>query len=129
MKKIGPYTDFELGVVDENYNVIPGMYADWTPIKISDGEPTWNAETIFELGYWDNDWNFIPLASSDSVLLNNLDNEHIYETGSLAPPVETPWKPIDFYTDYQVPEPSITILTILGTCILLLKRKKKYERA
>lgn len=117
-------SEFGLAVVDD-YHVWTGSYADWQPIKLGDENPaTLDVGVIFEIGYWDenDDWNFIPLASSDSFSPNGM-NDHYYEAGTLLPPTETPWRPIDFYTDYPVPEPSIVILTILGACAMLLKRK------
>ena len=101
-------------------------YADWQAIHLANSDKL--AEVIFELGYWEDDGygDFVPLATATDTL-ENLWNKHTYETFTLAPPTETPWRPIDFYTDYPVPEPSITILTMLGICALLLKRKN-YER-
>lgn len=54
--------------------------------------------------------------------------KYVYEQSDINPSDSISWWPEVFYTDYPVPEPSITILTILGACTLLLKRKK-YERA
>lgn len=96
-------------------------YADWQAIYLANSDRS--AEVIFELGYWDANDNFVPLATATDIL-ENLWNKHTYETFTLAPPTETPWRPIDFYTDYPVPESSIPILTILGICIMLLKRKQ-----
>lgn len=119
------YTEFGLGVVDDNDNWT-GAYSDWSPIKLGEEDPaTLDVGVIFEIGYWDenDDWNFIPLASSDSFPLNRM-NDHYYEAGTLLPPTETPWKPIDFYTDYPVPEPSSISLFLSGLLILMLSRKR-----
>ena len=118
------FSEFGLAVVDD-YDVWTGSYADWQPIKLGEENPTTlDIGVIFEIGYWDenDDWNFIPLGSSNSFPLSEMD-DHYYEAGTLAPPTETPWRPIDFYTDYPVPEPSTTLLTVLGACVCLLSRK------
>ena len=112
---IGPYTDFELSVVDENFNPIPGMYVDWTPIRLDITDST--ASVFFDLGYYDDNYDFVSMASTSAVL-GDLWSAHTYETGSLAPPIQTPWRPFA-----AVPEPSTAILALFGTCLLLKRRK------
>ena len=117
-------TELGLGGVDNDGNWT-GAYSDWQPIKLGEEDPaTLDVGVIFEIGYWDenDDWNFIPLGSSDSFSLNEM-YDHYYKAGTVLPPEQTPWRPIDFYTDSPVPEPSVTLLAILGACAMLLKRK------
>ena len=118
---IGPYMDFELSVVDENYDPIPGMYADWQAIRLQAGEDTdpSHMALYFNIGYYDDDYNFTPVASA----MNYMDavwDAHTYESGTLAPPTQTPWRPAAFYA---VPAPSPAILALLVTCPLLRRRK------
>lgn len=118
---LGPYTDFELSVVDENYEPIPGMYADWQPILLQAGANTdpSHMELYFNIGYYDDDYNFTAVASA----MNYTDavwDPHSYESGTLAPPIQTPWRP-DYFV--AVPEPSAAILALLGTSLLLKRRR------
>ena len=91
-------------------------------------DPKNSMMVIFELGYvadWDDESSpFIALATAQSTY-GQLDSEkHIYQAGTLLPPVETNWMPTIFYADTPIPEPSIAILAIFGICAMLLKRKQ-----
>lgn len=118
---VGPYTDFELSVVDENYEPIPGMYADWQPILLQTGANTdpSHVELYFNIGYYDDDYNFTAVASA----MNYMDavwDPYSYESGTLAPPIQTPWRPDCFVA---VPEPSTAIIALLGVGLLIKRRK------
>lgn len=118
---LGPYSDFELSVVDEDYNPIPGMYTDYQPIKIPDSvDPkTSHVKVYYDIGYFDDDYNFTNLATAEEWLDVLYNGEHIYEVGTLAAPIETPWRPLDYRT--AIPEPSTAALALAGI-ILLFKR-------
>ena len=88
--------------------------------------PDDNMMVIFELGYidWDDESSpFITLATAESTYGQLNSEKHIYPAGTLNPPIEANWMPIIFYAYSPVPEPSITILALLGACAILLKRK------
>lgn len=85
---------------------------------------------IMELGYneWDDnanngagDYVWRTLAQSAPELYRDLVIQHMYASGDIAPPGYTPWSP-DFYTN-SVPEPSSTLLVLIGFSVLGLKRK------
>ena len=83
---------------------------------------------VMELGYntWDDDlgdYVWETLAQSAPELYQDLMRQHMYATGDISPPGYTPWTP-DFYT---TPEPSTSILCIIGLGLLLLKRKTNGE--
>lgn len=116
-------TDFMIAVVNQ-YDEPTGRYADWQPINLGDEDlADKSAQVVFQLGYWDDDgWgDFVPLVYASDVL-GNLWDLHTYTTGSLAPPNETPWKPVDFYGSTPIPEPSITILMSIGFGAILLRK-------
>ena len=94
-------------------------YADWQPIRLDNTDKS--AVVYYDIGYWDEslDWEFVTVATATDTL-GNLWNKHTYETGTLLPPTETPWKPVDYYA---IPEPRPAILAILGTLFLLKRRK------
>lgn len=98
---------------------------DWTTFSRD-----WSDELIVELHLYDENANsFTRFAISDIFTLEDIKKD-LYGQGSVATP-SAATEFVDFYTDDYippVPEPSITILAILGVCILLLKRKN-YERA
>ena len=74
----------------------------------------------YDLFQWDyslDDYKFVATASSNINLLEN----YGYETFDINPSYAKEWKPDIYYA--PVPEPSITILAILGACAMLLKRK------
>ena len=80
---------------------------------------------MIELGenVWDSlieDYNWSPLAYSDTVEGQWLKQKYTSEEGSLAPPTFTTWTPMNYHT---VPEPSASLLCIIGLGVLLLKRK------
>lgn len=100
---------------------------NWQPAAI----PDWVSDTMklcIEIGFLDvSSWTDDPstwvgdvqlFAKSDFVSFGELD-EHSYISGTLAPPTETPWKPSYF----AVPEPSTTILAMLGVGLLIKRRK------
>lgn len=98
-------------------------WADWQPIRLTnvkDSDPL-NTEIFFDLGYWDenSNWDFVAMATASAYVDSAFWNAHSYESGTLAPPTETPWRPFAV----AVPEPSPAILALLGTCPLLKRRK------
>ena len=112
--------EFMVNVVDA-YDNPTGSYADWQPIRLDNTDL--NAMVFFELGYWDAaaDWEFVPMASANAPL-GDLWDAHTYETFDLNPPTATPWRPFAV----AVPEPSTAILALLGTCLLLKRRKNTH---
>lgn len=107
-------------IVTDIYGEPTGMYADWQPIRLDNTDKS--ATVYYDIGYWDEnlDWEFVTVATATD-MLGNLWNQHTYEAGTLLPPTETPWKPSDYYA---IPEPSPSILAILGTLFLLKRRKQ-----
>ena len=80
-----------------------------------------SATVFFELGVMDdNTWEFTPLAYA-SKPVSELFGDYTYPPGTLYPPADKIWRPDHFYS---VPEPSIPILAILGTFILMKRRKQ-----
>ena len=118
-------TEFEVNLVDTDGNPTGG-YADWQPIRLTDvkdSDPL-NVEIFFDLGYWDenSNWDFVSVATASAYVDSAFWNAHSYESGTLAPPTETPWRPFAV----AVPEPSTAILALLGTCLLLKRRKNTH---
>lgn len=110
----------EFGVIVTSYDTGEFVgYANWQPIRLDNTDLS--AIVCYDIGYWDEnqDWEFITVATATDTL-GNLWNQHTYETGTLLPPTETPWKPANYYA---IPEPSPSILAILGTLFLLKRRK------
>lgn len=116
----GPYTDFELEVVDQNGNPMPGQYADWQPIKLLSDSSS-HVKIYFDIGYFDEnaDWDFVAVATAADYL-DNIWDAHTYTAGTLLPPTETPWKPQHYY---GIPEPSASLLALLGIGMFLKRRK------
>ena len=118
-------TEFGLLVVDQ-YDEPTGAYADWQPIQLNataDSDPE-HLEIYFDIGYWDANsaWEFVPLATAVS-WVDTIWSMHSYESGTLLPPGESPWRPVDFYA---VPEPSTCMLLAVG--MLLMTNKRKHAR-
>ena len=97
-------------------------WTDWQPIRLTnvkDSDPL-NVEIFFDLGYWDenSNWDFVAMATASAYVDSEFWNAHSYESGTSAPPTETPWRPF-----VAVPEPSTTFLALLGIGMLLKRRK------
>ena len=80
---------------------------------------------IMELGY--NDWNdgagdyvWRTLAESAPELYRDLVSRYMFENGDISPGPDHIWTP-NFYT---TPEPSSSLLCLLGASLLMLRRKK-----
>lgn len=116
----GPYTDFDLQVVDTNGDPMPGQYADWQPIKLPDDDSS-HIKIYFDIGYFDenNNYDFVSIATAVDYV-DNVWNAHTYTTSELDPPTATPWRPKAYYA---VPEPSTALLGAIGI-LLLMKRRK-----
>lgn len=115
--------DFGLVVVDGD-DQPTGAYGDWQPIKIPDDvSPYSHVKVYYDIGYWDeaDDWNFVKVATAEEWLDVLYNEGHIYEAGTLAPPIETPWRPLEYST--VVPEPSTGALFLLGTFLLFRKNR------
>ena len=72
---------------------------------------------------FDEDWNPIsyhPFAEAESTVREL--REHMYEVPQLFP-IEPEWWPETFIYTVPVPEPSITVLTMLGICAILMRRR------
>lgn len=79
-----------------------------------------SATAFFELGIMDDDtWEFTALAFA-SKPVSELWDDYTYPPGTLYPLDEGIWRP-DYF--HAVPEPSTAILALLGTCLLLKRRK------
>jgi len=113
-------TEFGLVLVDDN-DEPTGMYADWQPIKLPEEITKSHTPIYYDIGYCDAnaDWEFVTIATAIGFVDELWDN-HTYIAGTLAPPTETPWRPNNFYA---VPEPSTTLLALLGIGMLLKRRK------
>lgn len=116
-------TEFELAVTDQEGNF--SSWTDWGPIRLTntpDADPL-NVEIFFDLGYWDenSNWDFVAVATASAYVDSAFWNAHSYESGTLAPPVETPWRP--FAT---VPEPSTALFALLGVGLLFNRRKNTH---
>ena len=80
-----------------------------------------------ELGKYDEmqDWAFVTLAASDPKTFQQLaDSGYIHITFDLNPPLSSIWNP-NFYTHPPVPEPSTSLLTMIGLGLIGLMRKKR----
>lgn len=73
---------------------------------------------IMELGY--NEWNddagdyvWKTLAESAPELYKDLVKDYMYASGDVAPLTAIPWTP-DFHTVGSVPEPSTSLLCLIG---------------
>ena len=86
------------------------------------GHPGDSQAVVVELGYYDEDYNFFAIASA-SDLFGNL-GRYTYDQGTTDHP-SMDWQPSPF-TLYAVPEPSTAILALLGTCLLLKRRKNTH---
>ena len=76
------------------------------------GQDVWNS--LIE------DYNWSPLAYSDTVEGQWLKTKYTSENGTLAPPEFVPWTPLNYHS--ITPEPSMSLLCLLGASLLLLKR-------
>ena len=90
------------------------------------GRLSWNYDTDSA------DWS--PLAySAYEKLTTEFGKSHTYDLGTLEPPREGSWIPTEFFTinpvipSPPVPEPSTSLLGIIGLGLLLLKRKTNGE--
>ena len=88
-------------------------------------------EALFQIqvGYYDVDENFLVVLYSSVETKMNLLEGHSYSPGTLYP-TGPDWTPMDFYTINPVvpispliPEPSTSLLCIIGFGVLMLKRK------
>ena len=86
------------------------MYMEYA-FMVEIGEYTWDDVM--------NDWNFNVLAQSDKFAANQL-SQYIHERFDLNPSSLAIWTPTEFYV---VPEPSTSLLCIIGLGVLMLKRK------
>ena len=87
-------------------------------------KPNPNATIFFELGYvadWDDfDSPFITLATATTTVQELIDGNFIYPSGTIYPPTQENWMPTQFHA---VPEPSVSLLALLGIGMLLKRRK------
>lgn len=129
---VNEYVDFDTGVP------VPSHWETECPeIILDDGRAEWNqfllgdapngaAKVTMEVGYVDlDDWFsvFVPLASATATVGQLMDADHTYEAGTLGPPTENPWTPMDFHAvDADIPEPS-TVCMFLAGVLLLTKRR------
>ena len=88
-------------------------------LQIELGHSTWN-DSI-------GDYQWRTIAYSDNYTGQSLIDSNSYVPGSIAPPTELPWEPIDFYTINPpiVPEPSTGLLFLVGASLVALKRKHR----
>ena len=106
-----------------------GVGAEWS---MADAPREMLEEVEFQMQIVDANDNVI--LWSDYVtgkwLMGGDGNPHVHTSnGGLAPPVQIPWIPEKFYTinpyTPPVPEPSTSLLALIGSSLLMLKRKVK----
>lgn len=87
---------------------------DETLVRMEIGLYVWNSDI--------NDWDVEIMAHSEDVTFGSLVGAHT-SNSPIPPPTFNDWMPRTFYTDYPIPEPSISILLMLGISVLSCKRK------
>lgn len=124
------WADGELGV-----DIMDDIGGHWGSIynqsRIPD-EATMETLMQMEIGHlsWDDDYNYMwqTIAWSDALTLDEIHKE-TYIPGTIDPPKESwgGWMPEEFYTINPfippVPEPSSLFLALIGSSLLMLKRK------
>ena len=97
--------------IDETISLVAGIF-DWDNMNWDNYD-----DSIFQPDL------FTPLAYTSGII-SDLDTENYISLGGVSVPpnfwTPTRWNPMG---EFPVPEPSIAILTILGACTMLLKRK------
>ena len=93
------------------------------------GRLSWNYDTDSA------DWSTLAYSAYEK-LTDDFKTDHTYDLGTIAPPTTTSWIPEEFFTikpaipsggSPYVPEPSTSLLGIIGLGLLLLKRKTHVE--
>ena len=127
----GSWEDGELGS-DIYYDNGSGYWGSiYNQSRIPD-EATIETLMQMEIGHlsWDDDYNYMwqTIAWSDALTLDEIHRE-TYIPGTIDPPKESwgGWMPTKFYTINPyvppVPEPSSLLLALIGSSLLMLKRK------
>jgi hypothetical protein len=77
---------------------------------------------VLELGHWEQDSGWVATSMEASATYQELvAGKHISNWDNTAPTYGTPWTPSNFSV---VPEPSSGLMVLVGTALLMLRRKR-----
>ena len=77
---------------------------------------------VLELGHWEKDSGWVATSMEASATYQELvAGKHISNWDNTAPTYGTPWTPSNFSV---VPEPSSGLMVLVGTALLMLRRKR-----
>lgn len=77
---------------------------------------------VLELGHWEKDSGWVATSMEASATYQELvAGKHISNWDNTAPTYGTPWTPSNFSV---VPEPSSGLMMLVGTALLMLRRKR-----
>ena len=77
---------------------------------------------VLELGHWEEDSGWVATSMEASATYQELvAGKHISNWDNTAPTYGTPWTPSNFSV---VPEPSSGLMVLVGTALLMLRRKR-----
>jgi hypothetical protein len=76
---------------------------------------------VLELGHWENDQWINTSMEASATYQELVAGKHISNWDNTAPTYGTPWTPSNFSV---VPEPSSGLMVLVGTALLMLRRKR-----
>ena len=86
------------------------------------GIPDLGYSFVLELGHWEQDSGWVATSMEASATYQELvAGKHISNWDNTAPTYGTPWTPSNFSV---VPEPSSGLMVLVGTALLMLRRKR-----